>query len=174
MNAIVNVDANWGIGRDGDLIFPIPEDMQFFRKMTTGKVMVMGRRTLESFPGGKPLKNRVNIVLTQNENTQIEGVLVCHNLQQLQQALHPYAPQDVFVVGGGSIYRQLIGCCETAYVTKVQSSMPAHVFFPNLDTMPGWQLTTESEPHFYKGLTFTYCTYQNRQPQPVFAGLGYE
>ncbi|MDL2323857.1 dihydrofolate reductase [Ruminococcaceae bacterium OttesenSCG-928-A16] len=169
MNAIVNVDENWGIGRDGDLIFPIPEDMQFFKKMTTGKIVVMGRRTLASFPGGRALKDRTNIVLTRKQNTPIQNAIVCHNLGQLQATLQPHPPQDVFVIGGEAIYRQLIDSCAIAYVTKVQSSAVADNHFPNLDGRPGWILAEESEPHHYNGLTFTFCTYQNQQVQPIAA-----
>lgn len=167
MNAIVNVDAGWGIGRDGDLIFPIPEDMRFFRQTTTGKIVVMGRRTLQSFPGGKPLKNRVNIVLTRDKGFAAEGAIICHSLNELQAALTPYAAEDVFVVGGEAVYRQLIDHCSTAYVTKVHGTAPADNHFPNLDEMPNWRLVQQSEVQHSGGVDFSFCTYQNRQPLPL-------
>lgn len=167
MNAIVNVDSDWGIGKNGDLLFPIPEDLQYFKKMTTGKVVVLGRQTLLSFPGGKPLPNRTNIVLTTNTNAVIEGVTLCHNFTQLDELLQQYPPNDVLLIGGDFLYSQLIDCCHFSYVTKVASNGNGTHFFPNLDKKPNWTLLEETKPHLYKELSFTYCTYKNASPVAV-------
>ena len=167
MTAIVNTSQSWGIGKDGDLLFPIPEDMKFFRTATLGKVLVMGRKTLESFPGGQPLKNRTNIVLTRQPGFSADGTLVCRNLSQLSKTLVPYSPQDIFVIGGEEIYRLLLPYCEDALVTRVAADAPADTFFPNLDEQPGWELLQCSAPSFHEGTRFSFCTYQNRNAEPL-------
>lgn len=167
MNAIVNVDAEWGIGKDGDLLFPISEDLQFFKRMTLGKIVVMGRQTLASFPGGKPLPKRTNIVLTHNKTLVLPDVTVCYDLEQLKALLANYPPDDVFLIGGSSIYSQLIDSCSFAYVTKVKATGSATHYFPNLDTKENWVLQEESETHFQGELPFWYCTYQNKTIKPI-------
>ena len=119
MDLIVAVDAKWGIGKDGDLLHPISADLKYFRQKTTGNVLVMGRKTLESFPNKKPLPNRVNIVLTNNKNYEAEGVVLCHGIDELPAVLKDYTDKQIFVAGGGTIYEQLLPQCETAYVTKI-------------------------------------------------------
>lgn len=164
MQAIVNVDQNWGIGCGGDLLFPIPNDMKFFRETTQGKVVVMGSKTLASFPSGKPLKNRTNIVLTRRSDYAPEGVQVCRSLAELSQLLAPYAPEDVFVIGGQSIYSQLIDYCESALVTKVDAAGDADTYFPNLDSRDGWTLAEEGAPMEHEGVYYRFCTYHNSNP----------
>ena len=119
MNLIAAVDKNWAIGYQNKLLTSIPEDMKFFRQTTTGKVVVMGRKTLESFPGKKPLKNRTNIVLTKNPSYQAEGAIVVHNEDELREELKKYDSNELYVIGGGSIYEMLIPYCDTAYITKI-------------------------------------------------------
>lgn len=168
MNAIVNADANWGIGDKGDLIFPIPEDTKYFYSMTKNKIVIMGRGTLDSLPGGKPLPDRTTIVLTSNAKVSIPGGIVCHNLGQLQATLGSYKPEEIFLCGGESLYFSLIDSCAIAYVTKVASAAPEVArYFPNLDEKPNWELIEQSEPHSYKGISYTFCTYHNHAVQPI-------
>ncbi len=163
MNLIVAAGEGWGIGRDGRLLARIPGDMAFFRRTTLHKVVVMGRATLESLPGGKGLKDRVNIVLSRDEGFEAPGALVCRGLDELQGALAAYDDQDVYVIGGESVYRQLLPYCARAYVTRflTQSPIEADRFLPDLDREPGWQLVEASEPHQEEGVRYRFCEYTN-------------
>ena len=159
MNLIVAVDKNWAIGKDNKLLVSIPDDMKFFRETTTGKVVVMGRKTLESFPGGKPLKNRVNIVLTRDSNYQVKDAVVVHSKDELDKELKKYTPDDIFVIGGESIYKMLLDECSRAFVTYVDYSYDADTYFPNLDEKPEWKLAQESEEQTYYDIEFYFRTY---------------
>ena len=108
MNLIVNVDSNWAIGYRGKLLVSIPEDMKFFRSETTGKVVVLGRKTLDTFPGGQPLKNRTNIILTRNPNYQVKGAIICHSVEEVLEELKKYNSADVYIIGGDSIYKEFL------------------------------------------------------------------
>ena len=162
MNLIAAVDNNWGIGKDGKLLTSIPKDMKFFREKTMGKVVVMGRKTLESFPGKKPLKGRTNIVLTTSSGYEAEGALIVHSLSELEEALAGYDSSDVFVIGGGSIYRQLLPLCDTAYITKVGVSCEADTSIPNLDEDPEWYLRYTRKGGVHNGMEYKFCTYLRR------------
>ena len=162
MNLIVAVDENWGIGKDGDLLHPISTDLKNFRRLTTGNVIVMGRKTLESFPKKKPLPNRVNIVLTGNKDYPAEGIVLCHDPKDLPALLAQYGEQEIFVVGGGSIYRQLLPLCEKAYVTHIRASYPADTFFPDLAADPAWTLTEAGEVQEEDGVAFSFDLYERR------------
>ena len=118
MNLIVNVDKNWAIGYGGKLLVSIPEDMKFFRSETTGKVVVLGRKTLATFPGGQPLKNRTNIILTRNPEFTAKGAVVCHSVEETLEELKKYPSEDVYIIGGDTIYRQFLPYCDTAHVTR--------------------------------------------------------
>ncbi len=159
MNLIVAVDKNWAIGKDNKLLVSIPDDMKFFRETTSGKVVVMGRKTLESFPNGKPLKNRVNIVLTRDENYQVKDAIVVHSKEELDKELAKYNSDDIFVIGGESIYRMLLDDCSTAFVTYIDYAYDADTFFPNLDVKPEWKLAEESEEQTYYDIEFYFRTY---------------
>ena len=159
MNLIVAVDNNWAIGKDNKLLVSIPDDMKFFRETTTGKVVVMGRKTLESFPNSKPLKNRVNIVLTRDNTYSVEGAIIIHSKEQLKEELTKYNSDDIFVIGGESIYRLLLDDCQRAFVTYVDYSYDADTYFPNLDEMPDWKLAEESEEQTYYDIEFYFRTY---------------
>ncbi|MBQ6753518.1 MAG: dihydrofolate reductase [Clostridia bacterium] len=156
MDIIVAVAKDWGIGKDNDLLFHIPEDMKYFRKMTKGSTVVMGRKTLESFPNGEPLPNRTNVVLTRSRDYEKEGVTVVHNFEELE-ALNLEEP--VFVIGGASVYRNLLSKCRRAYITKIDAVKPADTFFPNLDENPDWELESESETFTFEGVDFKFTTY---------------
>lgn len=161
MNLIAAADQNWGIGNRGDLLVQIPDDMKYFRRVTTGKVVVMGRKTLDSFPGGI-LKDRINIVLTHNENYQAGGALTVHSLEQLHEELAQYDTKDIFVIGGGSVYQQLLNACDTAYITKIDFAYCADTYFPNLDERTEWEVTQKSEEQTYFDLAYHYYIYQRR------------
>ena len=160
MKAIVNVDVNWGIGNGDSLLNYLPEDMKFFRTKTTGNVVVMGRKTFMTFPGPKALPNRVNIVITTDESFSAPDVIVCHSLDELLEQLERYDSNTVYVIGGSSVYEQLLPYCDTAYVTKVETSKPADKFFPDLDRLGEWSVESESEKKEHNGVEFRFVTYK--------------
>ena len=163
MNLIVAVDNNWAIGNKNKLLISIPADMKNFRTLTTGNVIVMGRKTLESFPQGQPLGNRVNIVLTQNKDYQVNGTTVIHSLEELQKELAGYNDQEIYVIGGESIYRQLLPLCDRAIVTKIDESYEADTYFPNLDGMDDWEITDVSDEQTYFDVCYHFVTYQRKK-----------
>ena len=134
MNLIAAVDKNWAIGRNNKLLVSIPDDMKFFRETTTGKVVVMGRKTLESFPGKKPLKNRVNIVLTGDRSYQADGAVIVHDMEELHEELKKYPSEDIYVIGGESIYKQLLDECDVAHITKIDFAYEADAWYQCNDT----------------------------------------
>lgn len=160
MNLIVNVDKNWAIGLGSKLLVRIPQDMKYFRSMTTGHVVVMGRKTLESFPESKPLPNRVNIVLTRDQSYQVPGAVVVHSMEELKEELKKYSGEEIFVIGGGQIYRELLPLCDKAYVTKVDRAFDADVYFPDLDQDPQWKMTKVSEEQTYFDLEYVFAVYE--------------
>ena len=162
MKAILSADSNWGIGYQNRLLVSIPSDMKFFRQTTTGKVVVMGRKTLESFPNGMPLKNRTNIVLTGNKDYHVKDAVIVHSKEELLEELKKYDTDTVYVIGGESIYRMLLPYCDTAYVTKIDRAFQADTFFPNLDEMDEWVMTEESEEQTCFDLEFTFTKYERR------------
>ena len=159
MNIIVAADQNWAIGKDNKLLISIPADMKFFRTTTTGKVVVMGRKTLESFPGGQPLKKRTNIVLTRDKNYKVKDAIVVHSIEEVLEELKKYDSEDVYVIGGDSIYSQMIPYCDTAHVTKIDFAYEADSWFPNLDEDPEWKIAEESEEQTYFDLEYTLVKY---------------
>ena len=162
MNLIAAVDKNWAIGRNNKLLVSIPDDMKFFRETTTGKVVVMGRKTLESFPGKKPLKNRVNIVLTSDNSYQVDGAVIVHDMDELHEDLKKYNSQDIYVIGGESIYRQLLDECDVAHITKIDFSYEADAWFPNLDEKEEWVVTADSEEQTYFDLEYYFYKYEKK------------
>lgn len=162
MKLIVAVDNNWGIGKDNKLLVSIPADMKFFRQETMNKVVVMGRKTLESFPNGLPLKNRTNIVLTRDTSYQVKDAILVHSVEELLEELKKYSRDDIYVIGGDSIYKQLLPYCDTAHVTKIDYSYEADSFFPNLDEMEEWQVAASSEEQTYFDLEYAFVKYTKR------------
>ncbi|GAA0798284.1 dihydrofolate reductase [Faecalicatena orotica] len=162
MNLIAAADKNWGIGYKNKLLVSIPSDMKFFRETTTGKVIVMGRKTLESFPNGMPLKNRTNIVLTSNKDYRVKDAIIVHTLEELHKELEKYNSDDIYVIGGESVYRQLLPYCDTAYITKIDHAFQADTFFPNLDEMENWEMTQVSEEQTCFDLEYMFTKYENR------------
>lgn len=167
MKLIVAVDKKWGIGKANGLLFRLPADMKFFREMTDGKTVVMGLNTLRSFPNGAPLKNRLNIVLSDEELESAEGLVVCRSFAELGEELKRHASEDIFVIGGGTVYRQLCDICSEAYITKVDADGEATVFFPCLDEKSNWQCESISEPVETNGYTIRFCTYKNREVKAI-------
>ena len=163
MNLIVNVDSNWAIVYRGKLLVSIPEDMKFFRSETTGKVVVLGRKTLDTFPGGQPLKNRTNIILTRNPNYQVKGAIICHSVEEVLEELKKYNSEDVYIIGGDSIYKEFLPYCDVAHVTRTDHVYDADAWFPNLEEDPAWVLTGESEEKTYFDLEFRFCRYERRE-----------
>lgn len=162
MKAILSADRNWGIGYQNRLLVTIPSDMRFFRETTMGKVIVMGRKTLESFPNGLPLKQRINVVLTHDRSYQVKGAVIVHSEKELMKELEKYPPEDVYVVGGGSVYELLLPYCDTAYVTKIDMEYQADTFFPDLDRDSGWELTEESEEQTCFDIEYRFTVYKRK------------
>ncbi|MDO4322633.1 MAG: dihydrofolate reductase [Lachnospiraceae bacterium] len=163
MNLIVAVDKNWGIGCRNKLLVSIPADMKFFRETTSGKVVVMGRKTLESFPNGLPLKNRTNIVLTKNPNYHVKGAIVLHSPEEVLEELKKYEDDDIYIIGGESIYRQFLPYCSVAHVTKIDHAYEADAHFPNLDEKKEWRITADSEEQTYFDLEYTFLKYERKE-----------
>ncbi len=163
MNLIAAVDENWAIGKNNQLLVRIPADQKFFREMTTGKVVVMGRKTLESFPNGQPLKNRTNIVLTRNKDYAVKEAIVVHSMDELHDELKKYNSEDVFVIGGEKIYEQLLDECDVAHITKIDFAYDADAYFPNLDKNPDWEITGDSEEQTYFDLEYYFYRYEKKK-----------
>lgn len=163
MKAILSADRNWGIGNGNKLLVSIPSDMKFFRQTTTGKVVVMGRKTLESFPNGQPLKNRTNIVLTSNPDYKVKDAVIVHSEEELLKTLEQYDSEEIYIIGGESIYRMMLPYCDTVFVTKIDRAFQADTFFPNLDEMEEWQMTEEGEEQTCFDLEFRFTKYERRQ-----------
>lgn len=158
MNLIVAVDENWAIGKGGDQLVYISADLKRFKELTTGHPVILGRKTLATFPGGRPLKNRRNLILSATSGYSVEGAEVYPDVDSLLTA----APEDAFVIGGESVYRALLDRCDTAYVTKIHAAFPADRYFPDLDRLPGWTVEEESEPLEENSLRFRYVTYRKK------------
>ena len=163
MRAIVVVDKNWGIGKKNDLLFRLPADMKHFRETTEGKTVVMGSNTLLSFPGGKPLKNRTNIVLWPGGEER-EGCTVVHSLRELFAEIKKYPEDEVFVVGGAMLYRTLLPYCDEVIATKVEADGGAEVFFENLDALKNWSMVSAGDPVETNGHTIRFTVYRNGSP----------
>ncbi|MFI3173813.1 MAG: dihydrofolate reductase [Bacillota bacterium] len=163
MNCIVAVDEHWGIGYENDLLFPIKKDLQRFKELTTGQVVVLGRKTLDSLPNGKPLPNRHHIVLTKNQELQsTEQLTVCHSLDELLIEIKKWeATKEVFLIGGGIVYNLLLPYCSKAYITKIEKKFPADTFFQNLDEDNNWVLKEQSQKEEERGVGYTYCLYHH-------------
>ena len=154
MQAIVCVSENWGIGNNGRLLFRISADLKRFKALTVGKTVILGSRTLATFPGGRPLPERRSIVLTRSAEP-IAGAETAHTPEEALALAGP----DAIVIGGASVYLLLLPYCDRVLVTKVAARPEADSFFPNLDAHPDWRVESESEPMEENGLTFRYADY---------------
>lgn len=160
MNLIVAVDENWAIGYKNELLIRIPADMKMFRQETTGKVVVLGRKTLETFPNAQPLKDRTNIILSTNKDYKVKDAIVVHSIEELLEELKNYASDDVYIIGGETIYRQMLPYCDVAHITKIDRSYEADAYFPNLDKDGEWQVTAESDEQSYFDTTYSFVKYE--------------
>ena len=159
MNIIAAVDANWAIGYRNELLVKIPNDQKWFQKITTGKVVVMGRKTMETFPNGMPLKNRTNIVLTGDRALRVKDAELVYGIEELLEKLRQYNTEDVYVIGGESVYEELLPYCDTAYITKIDYTYQADRYFPNLDNDADWHIESESEEQTYFDLEYYFVKY---------------
>ncbi|MBU3192086.1 dihydrofolate reductase [Clostridium bowmanii] len=160
MNLIAAVDLNWGIGCNSKLLERIPEDMKYFKEKTLGKVIVMGRTTFESLPNKKPLEQRINIVLTKNKRFNPGDVILCYSLEELFIELKKYKDEDIFIIGGESIYNQLISCCNRAYITKIYKEYVYDSVLVNLDNNMQWEkVSTNEKQEFKQDIYFSFNTY---------------
>ena len=160
MNAIVVVDKNWAIGRENGLLFSLPTDMKRFRAMTLGGTVILGRKTLETFPGGRSLPKRRNIVITRNMEFQREGCEIVHSPEEALALVGGTEDDNLWVIGGGSIYTALLSRCKRVCVTHVDAAaQDADTFFPNLEKLPEWAVESVSETMEENGLTFRFVDY---------------
>ena len=160
MNLIVAVDNNWAIGCKNSLLVSIPADHKMFRQETTGKVVVLGRKTLETFPQGMPLKNRTNIILSTNPDDQVKDAIIVHSKEELLEELKKYNSEDVYIIGGESVYRMMLPYCDVAHVTKIDHEYEADAYFPNLDEMKEWKVTADSEEQTYFDIAYQFVKYE--------------
>ena len=165
MNLIVAVDENWAIGNKHDLLIRIPADHKMFRQETTGKVVVLGRKTLETFPQGLPLKNRTNIILSTNPSYKVKDAVVVHSVEELLKELEKYNTEDIYIIGGESIYRQMLPYCDVAHVTKIDYAYTADAYFPDLDQLPEWEITADSEEQTYFDIAYHFVKYERTKPE---------
>lgn len=160
MNMIVAADANWAIGNKGALLVRIPADLKMFRQETLGKVVVYGRRTLETFPMQQPLAERTNIVLSSRPDYAVKGAEVMHSTQELLERLEDFPPEDVYIIGGARVYREMLPYADTCHVTRIDKSYEADCYFPNLDRDPAWEITGESDEMSYFDTTYHFVRYE--------------
>lgn len=163
MNLIVAVDKNWGIGKDNNLLVRLKGDMKFFREKTMGKVVVMGRSTLESFPNGEPLPKRINIVLTHREDFEKEGVTVVHNMDELNAVINFFQSDDVMIIGGASVYNELMEFCDKLYITKIEKEFKADTFIKNVDELPQFKVYAKSDTMEEDGIKYQFVEYRRKK-----------
>lgn len=163
MNLIVAADQKWGIGNRGSLLVKIPLDQKYFRDITTGKVVVMGRKTLETLPQKQPLAARTNFILTRDKSFKVNGANIVYSIEELLERLKEYDTEDIYVCGGESVYEQLLPYCDVAYVTKLDYTYEADTHCPNLDEDENWELTGESDEQTYFDLEYYFLKYERRK-----------
>lgn len=159
MHLIVAVDKNWAIGKNNKLMWSIPADMKYFRETTKGNIVIMGRKTLESFPQSQPLKNRVNIVITNNKDYKVKDAVVAHSIEEAIEEAKKYEGTP-YVIGGESIYRAMLPYCDTALITKIDHAYDADTYFPNLDEDEEWEMTKISEEQTCFDLEYYFTVYE--------------
>lgn len=165
MNILAAADLNWNIGYKGDLQVRIPDDLKRFKAITLGKVVVMGRKTLESLPGQKPLPMRTNIVLTRQSQFHCEGPVICHSIEELFEYLRDFNPDDIYLIGGGELFGALLPYCRLAYITRINKAFPADAGMPDLDADDSWELVGSEGPCYFKdGIYYSYMLYKNVHP----------
>jgi dihydrofolate reductase len=168
LNIIVATDKNRGIGRDGQLLFRIPEDMRHFRRVTEGKIVVMGRKTYESLPGGGPLKGRLNIVLSSDRSFATKDAIICRSLKELFEKLKQFEPDDVFVLGGQKVYEELLPYCKYAYVTEYDAAFAADRQFPDIRHTAGWALAETLQQGTHDARDYSIVLFENAEAKSIF------
>ena len=163
MNIIVVADNNWAIGNRGQLLVTIPNDQKHFREETAGKVVVMGRKSLVNFPQGMPLAGRTSIILSRDPKFTVKGGIVVHSIEELLGELEKYPPEEVYVIGGESVYRQLLPYADVVHVTKIDQEYQADTHFPNLDKDKDWVITADSEEQTYFDIAYEFLKYERRR-----------
>ena len=161
MNFIVAVDNNYAIGKNNGLIYHLPADLKYFKEKTLGKVVVMGKKTYLSLPK-RPLPNRTNIVLSAAGN-KFDGATTVKSTKELKKELEKYDTNNVFVIGGASVYNLLMDCCKFAYITKIDAGEPADTYINNIEKMPNWQLVSKSKTQEESNLKFCFCVFENKK-----------
>lgn len=167
MNAIVAVDNNWAIGCKNKLLVRIPADHKNFRQETTGKVVVLGRKTLETFPQGMPLPNRTNIILSTNPDYRVKDAVVVHSKEELTEELTKYRSEDIYIIGGESVYRMMLPECDVVHVTKIDHTYEADAYFPDLDAAGEWEITADSEEQTYFDLPYCFLKYERKKQDGI-------
>lgn len=162
LNLIVAVDNNWAIGCKGRLLVRIPNDHKAFRRRTTGQVVVLGRKTLETFPQGMPLQNRTNIILSSNPDYRVKDAVIVHSEEELLEELKKYR-EEIYIIGGESVYRMMLPYCDAAYVTKIDQDYEADTYFPNLDEMDDWEITEDGEEQTYFDIAYRFVKYERKR-----------
>ena len=167
MKLVVAVDKNWGIGNKGSLLAHVRADLRYFQSLTKGNVVILGSKTLATFPNGMPLKNRENIILSRRIDFSPEGATVVHSLAELLETLKNYDTETVFVIGGSTVYDLVLEYCDTAYVTKFDKEFESDAFFCNLDESPEWELESVGEKQIsnpetdtVSDMEFAFCVYK--------------
>lgn len=162
MNIIAAVDSNWGIGYKGKLLVRIPLDQKWFQTITKDKVIVVGRKTLATFPNGLPLASRTNIILSKNPEFFVKGAEVVHSVEEALHLLKNWNSEDIYIAGGESIYKQFLPYCRVAHITRIYYSYEADTWFPNLEAIEGWELTEESEEQTYFDLEYIFQKFEHK------------
>ena len=162
MNILVTVDERWAIGNNDKLLVQIPKNQKLFMEETAGKVVVVGRKALQTFPQGMPLQGRTTIVLSKNRSLKIKGATVVHSLNELLKELKKYPDEDIYIVGGESVFAQLMPYCNVAHVTKIDHAYAANKYFPDLDKSPDWEITAESDEQTYFDIAYEFRRYERK------------
>lgn len=160
MNIITTADRRWAIGKGGKNLVTIPADQQMFLRETAGKTVVMGKRILENLPGGQPLGNRINVVLSRGTDLKVKGIRVCGSMEEALRYLRNFRTEDIYIMGGESIYRQFLPYCSTVHVTRIDYTYDADAFFPDLDNSGEWEMTEESDEQTYFDLCYTFQKFE--------------
>ena len=162
MNILVTVDERWAIGNNDKLLVQIPKNQKLFMEETAGKVVVVGRKALQNFPQGMPLQGRTTIVLSGNKSFKVKGAAVVHSLEELLKELKKYPDEDIYIAGGESVFSQLLPYCNVVHVTKIDNAYAANKHFPNLDKMPEWTITAESDEQTYFDIAYEFLRYERK------------
>lgn len=167
MNLIVAVNENFGIGKDGKLLYSLSKDMNYFKEKTKGKIVIMGDKTLESLPNGKPLEKRTNLILSNNPNLVVKNAQIFNDLESLLKHVSTLPEDDVFVIGGAMVYELLLPYCKKAYITHIYDTKEADRFFPDITQMPNWILVEKGPIQTENNISFAFCIYKNLFPLPL-------